>query len=303
MLPIEDTFGLIWRGLGKTLPGIAMKAAHILVGISLAACLTPRGLMAENPGERVTISRTSVRQGGSSDGTQASETKDKFSGSGAPSATAAWRVADLKPLSLTPVPGVESSGYGWRQDPVRRRKVKFHKGRDYRAPKGTPVYAAGAGTIVFAGRQSGYGRVIYVDHGDGLSTRYAHLSAFDAKKGSRVQAGDQIGKVGASGRATGNHLHFEVRIDGRAVDPVIALRIAGLQRTEPDQANKLVVELAPDVQGDLEDEHSPPPIASKGRPAAATPAHRPARKANVTSRTAKTKATADTAGTAGTRVW
>ncbi|MBK9071258.1 MAG: M23 family metallopeptidase [Myxococcales bacterium] len=277
-----------------------MKVTHILVGISLAACLTPRGLLAENPGERVAISRTTIRHGSSVDGIQDSEKKDKIPGSGTPSQADSWRVADLKPLSLTPVPGVESSGYGWRQDPVRRRKVKFHKGRDYRAPKGTPVYAAGAGTVVFAGRQTGYGRVIYVDHGDGLSTRYAHLSAFDAKKGSRVAAGDQIGKVGATGRATGNHLHFEVRIDGRAIDPVIALRIAGLQRTEPDQANKLVVELAPDVQGDLEDEHSPPPTARRGRAAAKAASHRPARKANLTSRSDKRKATA---GGSGARVW
>lgn len=300
MLPIADIFGLILRGMGKTLPAVIMKVTHVLVGISLAACLSPRGLMAENPGERVAVSRTTIRHGGASDGLQDSEKKEKISGAGAPAETGTWRVADLKPLSLTPVPGVESSGYGWRQDPVRRRKVKFHKGRDFRAPKGTPVYAAGAGTVVFAGRQTGYGRVIYVDHGDGLSTRYAHLSAFDAKKGSRVEAGDQIGKVGASGRATGNHLHFEVRIDGRAVDPVIALRIAGLQRTEPDQANKLVVELAPDVQGDLEDEHSPPPTARKDRAAKAKGTHRPARKANLASRSDNSKATS---GASGTRVW
>lgn len=121
-------------------------------------------------------------------------------------------------LTVEPVTGAETSSYGYRRDPFTRRR-KLHKGVDYRAPRGTPVFAAGPGKVRVARRKSGYGRVIMLDHGAGVETRYAHLQSIEVDAGQRVSAGTRIGTVGSTGRATGPHLHFELRIDGDAHDP------------------------------------------------------------------------------------
>jgi murein DD-endopeptidase MepM/ murein hydrolase activator NlpD len=121
-------------------------------------------------------------------------------------------------ITVEPVIGAETSSYGYRRDPFTRRR-KLHKGVDYRAPRGTPVFAAGPGMVRVARRKSGYGRVIMVDHGAGVETRYAHLQSIEIDAGERVSAGTRIGTVGSTGRATGPHLHFELRIDGDAHDP------------------------------------------------------------------------------------
>ncbi|MXO65687.1 peptidoglycan DD-metalloendopeptidase family protein [Altererythrobacter endophyticus] len=111
-----------------------------------------------------------------------------------------------------------SSGFGYRRDPFTGGGA-MHKGLDFRGKTGTPIHAAAEGKVSFAGRRSGYGRVIEITHGNGLMTRYAHMSAFKAKRGQMVKAGDIIGAIGSSGRSTGPHLHFEVRINNRAVNP------------------------------------------------------------------------------------
>lgn len=121
-------------------------------------------------------------------------------------------------ITVEPVTGAETSSYGYRRDPFTRRR-KLHKGVDYRAPRGTPVFAAGPGKVRVARRKSGYGRVIMLDHGAGVETRYAHLQSIEVDAGQRVSAGTRIGTVGSTGRATGPHLHFELRIDGDAHDP------------------------------------------------------------------------------------
>ena len=167
---------------------------------------------------------------------------------------------DLAPLIASPVPGVESSGFGWRRDPIHRRE-KFHRGTDYRADRGTPVYAAGAGIVGFTGRQGGYGNVIYIDHGGGLVTRYAHLKKIEVKAGTALGAATRIGQVGTTGRTTGPHLHFEVRLDGRAVDPVLALRVAALEQVDPAAAQEAARALAPEVQDTSVDRHDPPRAA------------------------------------------
>ncbi|MBN2310919.1 MAG: M23 family metallopeptidase [Candidatus Hydrogenedentes bacterium] len=114
-----------------------------------------------------------------------------------------------------------SSGFGYRSDPRRfRNKERFHSGVDIAAPQGTPVAATAYGEVVFAGRnRDAFGRQVIIDHGNGYRTRYAHLGAIETKRGRRVRRGDVIGRVGKSGRATGVHLHYEVQIDGRPVDP------------------------------------------------------------------------------------
>jgi murein DD-endopeptidase MepM/ murein hydrolase activator NlpD len=123
-------------------------------------------------------------------------------------------------LEQRPVAGRVSSGYGVRRDPFQRKRRKKHNGVDLRARRGVSVHAAGPGLVAKAERMRGYGRVVYVDHGEGVQTRYAHLQRITVAEGQFVAPGAQVGKVGSSGRATGPHLHFEVRKDGRPVAPV-----------------------------------------------------------------------------------
>jgi len=111
-----------------------------------------------------------------------------------------------------------SSGFGYRRDPFNGHGA-MHKGLDFRGPVGTPIHAAANGRISFVGWKGGYGRVVEIRHGNGLMTRYAHMSKFKSKVGDRVEAGDVVGLIGSSGRSTGPHLHFEVRINNRAVNP------------------------------------------------------------------------------------
>ena len=123
-------------------------------------------------------------------------------------------------------------GYAW---PVASRRISsrfgrrnlsvlgntFHTGLDLAAPLGTPVVAAGDGVVTRAGPSGRvYGNAIFLDHGDGSSTRYAHLSQVLIAPGARVRRGDLIGRVGSTGASTGPHLHFELRFDGRTVDPL-----------------------------------------------------------------------------------
>ena len=111
-----------------------------------------------------------------------------------------------------------SSGFGYRADPFTGGAA-FHSGLDFKGPVGAPIYAAAKGRISFAGVRQGYGKCIEVDHGNGLMTRYAHMSAFRARVGQAVNAGDVIGAIGSTGRSTGPHLHFEVRVHDRPVNP------------------------------------------------------------------------------------
>lgn len=105
------------------------------------------------------------------------------------------------------------------------RGNRFHTGVDFPAPTGTPVLAAGAGRVTYAGHlEGGWGLVVTIAHGSGVRTMYAHLSRLDVRLGTRLAAGDRIGLVGATGHATGPHLHFEVRLRGAAIDPLTALR-------------------------------------------------------------------------------
>ncbi len=111
-----------------------------------------------------------------------------------------------------------SSSFGFRRDPFNGRGA-MHSGLDFAGPQGTPIAAASKGRVSFVGRRSGYGNTVEIDHGGGLMTRYAHLSAFKVQAGQQVEAGTAIAAMGSTGRSTGSHLHFEVRIDGRAVNP------------------------------------------------------------------------------------
>ncbi len=118
-----------------------------------------------------------------------------------------------------------TSGFGTRQDP-RNRRMRLHEGIDLAGDRGTPILAAGDGEVVFAGRDGGYGLMVKIRHAFGIETGYAHLSAIRVKLGSRVAQGDRIGDMGNTGRSTGTHLHYEVRINGNPVNPMTYLKAA-----------------------------------------------------------------------------
>jgi murein DD-endopeptidase MepM/ murein hydrolase activator NlpD len=112
-----------------------------------------------------------------------------------------------------------TSGFGYRRDPINGGR-RLHAGTDFAGPRGTPIYAGGDGTVIFAGRQSGYGLMVEIRHPFGLTTRYAHMSRIRVSEGERVSRGDRIGDMGNTGRSTGPHLHYEVRRDGDPVNPM-----------------------------------------------------------------------------------
>lgn len=122
-----------------------------------------------------------------------------------------------------PVQGTITSTFGTRIHPIFKTKIT-HTGLDISAPKGTPVKAADTGEVLFTGWLSGYGNVVILDHGGNLTTVYAHLSKIECAEGAKVNRGSMIGRVGATGVATGNHLHFETRVNGDAVNPMRYLR-------------------------------------------------------------------------------
>jgi len=113
-----------------------------------------------------------------------------------------------------------ASGYGWRSDPFTKAR-KQHRGMDFTAPSGTPIYATGNGKIYRAdNRASGFGEHIEIDHGFGYKTIYAHLSKYNVKQGQKVKRGDLIGFVGSTGRSVGPHLHYEVHKNGKPINPI-----------------------------------------------------------------------------------
>jgi murein DD-endopeptidase MepM/ murein hydrolase activator NlpD len=130
-------------------------------------------------------------------------------------------------IGLPAIAGRISSDFGWRKDPLTG-ETRFHRGLDVAAAYGQEVPVAAAGSVVFSGTQKGYGKVVVVQHQGGTETRYAHLSQLDVRTGDVVKEGDIVGRVGQSGRATGPHLHFEVREGGQAVDPAPGTRMTVL---------------------------------------------------------------------------
>ncbi len=112
-----------------------------------------------------------------------------------------------------------ASGFGMRMHPTLKYR-KMHEGMDFSAKRGTPIYASGNGTIIKAKRSATYGNVVYIDHGYGYTTRYAHMYKIKTKKGKKVKRGEIIGLVGNTGRSVAAHLHYEVRYKGKAVNPM-----------------------------------------------------------------------------------
>ena len=140
------------------------------------------------------------------------------------------RMALDKEVLLSAIPSIQpinnedlrrmASGYGWRTDPFTKTRRK-HKGMDFSAPTGTPIYATSDGKVIRVdGRAPGYGKHIRIDHGFGYVTLYAHLSKYNVRRGQEVKRGDVIGFVGNTGRSVAPHLHYEIRKDGVAVNPI-----------------------------------------------------------------------------------
>lgn len=139
-----------------------------------------------------------------------------------------WIVEELEELraleealpSAWPAMGQLTSTFGYRRDPLDRRQWAFHAGIDISNKRGAPIYAAAPGRVVEARTVSGYGKKVLLDHGFGITTTYAHCSLIHVGEGDIVERGQLIGRVGSTGRVSGPHLHFEVRLDGQAVDPL-----------------------------------------------------------------------------------
>ncbi len=122
------------------------------------------------------------------------------------------------PTAMPSAATAMSSGFGYRQDPFTGAAA-MHSGLDFKGPMGTAILAAAEGRVTSAGTQSGYGNCIEITHANGLVTRYAHLSSFNVRLGQQVKRGMQIARMGSTGRSTGSHLHFEVRLNGQAINP------------------------------------------------------------------------------------
>ena len=138
-----------------------------------------------------------------------------------------------------------TSGFGVRSDPFRRHAA-MHAGVDLAGPMGTPVYATADGIVAHAGRQGGYGNMVEINHGKGIATRYGHLSKILVDDNTRVKRGQLIALMGSTGRSTGPHLHYEVRIDGHAVNPVPFLTTGDYLLAAQDRAvNAIPVSTGP----------------------------------------------------------
>lgn len=124
-----------------------------------------------------------------------------------------------------------SSSFGWRRHPITGRH-SMHEGLDFAAPRGTPILAASAGVVTEARYVPGYGKMVEINHGNGLVTRYAHASSISVKLGELVSKGQQIARVGSTGRSTGAHLHYEVRVAGHPLDPTLFMEEAQPDFTE-----------------------------------------------------------------------
>ncbi|MDD3706118.1 MAG: M23 family metallopeptidase [Clostridiaceae bacterium] len=121
--------------------------------------------------------------------------------------------------SIKPVTASITAGFGYRKNPFTSRGSEFHKGIDFAASYGQTVSASGDGIVAFSGWNAGYGRMVIISHGYGLSSLYAHNSKLLVKQGDKVKKGQAISKVGNTGRSTGTHLHYEVKLNGKNVNP------------------------------------------------------------------------------------
>ena len=158
----------------------------------------------------------------------------------------AWKKLDTPGVSLIAIPSVHpvdrlnfTSNFGIRSDPFQGT-ARMHAGVDIPGATGTPIYATADGTVAHAERMGGYGNMVEVDHGKGIATRYGHLSRIMVMPGAHVVRGQLIALMGSTGRSTGPHLHYEVRIDGHAVNPVPFLTTADYSLAAQSDAARVI---------------------------------------------------------------
>ncbi|MBE9607981.1 M23 family metallopeptidase [Chitinilyticum piscinae] len=140
--------------------------------------------------------------------------------------------ASRLPVHAPIATGMQTSSFGWRSDPFRGTQA-FHEGLDFSAPTGTPIQAAADGLVRFAGWHPQYGNMIDLDHGNGVTSRYAHASELLVAEGAQIKVGQEIARVGSTGRSTGPHLHFEIRFMGVAQNPLRFVAPEVLASTNP----------------------------------------------------------------------
>lgn len=157
-----------------------------------------------------------------------------------------WKKLDTPGISGIAIPSVQpvdklhfTSNFGIRSDPFAGT-ARMHAGVDIPGATGTPIYATADGAVACAERRGGYGNMVELDHGKGIATRYGHLSKLLVEPGARVTRGQLIGLMGSTGRSTGPHLHYEVRIDGHAVNPVPFLTTADYSVAVNDAAVRAI---------------------------------------------------------------
>ncbi|WP_425230444.1 M23 family metallopeptidase [Sphingomonas sp.] len=162
------------------------------------------------------------------------------------SAFAAWKRLDTPGVAAIAIPSTQpvdrlnfTSNFGIRSDPFQGT-ARMHAGVDIPGAIGTPIYATADGTVAHAERMGGYGNLVELDHGKGIATRYGHLSRILVEPGSHVVRGQLIALMGSTGRSTGSHLHYEVRIDGHAVNPVPFLTTADFATAATSDAARVV---------------------------------------------------------------
>ena len=225
----------------RILGGLALTAAFLSISVQPAAAT---GVAPLQKGDRIDAAAPAPAEAADAgDGRLHSLflSWKKLDGTAAQSAIA---VPSSKPVNIATF----TSGYGVRSDPFRG-SAAMHAGIDLAGPYGTPIYATADGIVEKAEWSGGYGNMVEIDHGKGLETRFGHLSRILVHEGQKVTRGTLIALMGSTGRSTGSHLHYEVRIDGRAVNPVPFLQsadyvtameartAAGVALGGPDDAN------------------------------------------------------------------
>ena len=214
------------RAQAATLSGLDAQSRHLVAKLRLAIAdtgLDPEKVQAQpGAGRRAEGGPfVAVGEAGPAPAFEAAVRRVQAQIAAASRLRSALRLLPLRhPLSS----GAEmTSSYGVRSDPFTRG-MAMHTGVDFRAEHGAPVRATGTGRVVTAEHSGGYGNMVEIDHGNGLTSRYAHLSSIEVDEGEEVEAGALIGKVGSTGRSTGAHLHYETRLTGDPTDPARFLR-------------------------------------------------------------------------------
>ena len=207
---------------GQSLMGKVLLAASLVASASVATPALANSAAAASDAFRV--KPEDVASNKTALGVSDPEFRALHDGWGQVSGSA--RKSQVAVPSIKPVESMRmTSQYGYRTDPFQGRR-KNHKGLDIAGPIGTPIYATADGIIGRAQWVSGYGKYVEIEHGNAIQTRYGHLSAMNVYSGQRVRKGDIIGFMGSTGRSTGSHLHYEVRIAGEPVNPTSFLESA-----------------------------------------------------------------------------